>query len=111
MSIFLQWADQCKSYLVEAEWYHNDCKPSFHEYIENAWITIATPIILFHGYFALPDSANTDGSILFKEYSNIIRYTSNLTRLANDLGTYKVSLYNPFSWSETIQSFSIFNNH
>ena len=90
MFLNFQWADLCKAYLVEAEWYHNACKPSFNEYLENAWITIAAPIILLHGYFAIPDSTNTDDSTFFKEYSNVIRYTSNIMRLANDLGTYKV---------------------
>ena len=97
MCLNFQWASLCKTYLVEAEWYHKDCKPSFHEYLENAWISSSGPIILLNGYFALLDSTNTDDSILFREYSNVVHYTSNIMRLTNDLGTYKVSQYNPFN--------------
>ncbi|XP_028771243.1 terpene synthase 10-like [Neltuma alba] len=52
------WVDLCKSDLVEATWYHNDYKPSFLEYLENAWISSSGPVVLFHAYFLLPSSTN-----------------------------------------------------
>ncbi|URE19453.1 Myrcene synthase, chloroplastic [Musa troglodytarum] len=34
------WADVCKSYLVEAKWYHRGCTPKFGEYLNNAWTSV-----------------------------------------------------------------------
>ncbi|XP_028772656.1 terpene synthase 10 [Neltuma alba] len=90
------WADLCKSYIVEATWYHSGYKPSFHEYLENARNSIGAPVILFHAYFCLPDSTNEEDSIPLEEYSSVILCSSIILRLANDLGTAKVSSYNPF---------------
>ncbi|KAI9077048.1 hypothetical protein K1719_040976 [Acacia pycnantha] len=84
-----EWSDLCKSYLVEATWYHNDYKPSFDEYLENACISIGTPLVLCHAYFSLPNSPNKEDLIWKEEYSNVIRCSSTITRLVNDLGTSK----------------------
>ncbi|XP_061354026.1 terpene synthase 10-like [Gastrolobium bilobum] len=81
------WADICKSYLIEAKWYHSGYKPSFGEYIENGWISISAPVILVHAYFAIPHSFRNDDLVNLEEYSDIIRCI--IIRLANDLGTYK----------------------
>ncbi|XP_060675892.1 terpene synthase 10-like [Ziziphus jujuba] len=40
----------CKAYLQEAKWYYSGYKPSLNEYIENACISIATPLILVHAF-------------------------------------------------------------
>uniref|UniRef100_A0A2N9I4N0 Terpene synthase metal-binding domain-containing protein n=1 Tax=Fagus sylvatica TaxID=28930 RepID=A0A2N9I4N0_FAGSY len=40
------WADMCRSYLLEAKWYHSGYTPSLQEYIENACISIAGPNML-----------------------------------------------------------------
>ncbi|KAI5440767.1 hypothetical protein KIW84_010295 [Lathyrus oleraceus] len=45
------WTDQCKTYMIEARWYHSGYTPSLEEYLENAWISIGTSNILIHGYF------------------------------------------------------------
>jgi (-)-alpha-terpineol synthase len=46
-----QWADLCKSYLLEAKWYQSGYKPSLQEYIQNAWISISGSVVLGHAYF------------------------------------------------------------
>ncbi|KAE8689902.1 hypothetical protein F3Y22_tig00110931pilonHSYRG00264 [Hibiscus syriacus] len=38
-----EWADLCKAYLLEAKWFHSGYKPTFKEYIDNAWASIAAP--------------------------------------------------------------------
>ncbi|XP_061350600.1 terpene synthase 10-like [Gastrolobium bilobum] len=83
------WTDICKSYLIEAKWYHSGYKPSFGEYIENAWISISAPVILVHAYFAIPHSFKKEELVNLEEYSDIIRFSAMILRLANDLGTYK----------------------
>ncbi|KAK4276006.1 hypothetical protein QN277_019009 [Acacia crassicarpa] len=80
------WADLCKSYLVEAKWYRNGYKPSLHEYLENGWISIGAPVILVNAYVVLSNSSLID-SVSLDEYYDIIRSSSILLRLVNDLGT------------------------
>jgi (-)-alpha-terpineol synthase len=85
-----QWADLCKSYLLEAKWYHNGYTPSLQEYIQNAWISISGPVILGHAYFFVTNPVTKEALDCLKEYPNIIRWSSMILRLANDLGTFEV---------------------
>ncbi|KAF2284340.1 hypothetical protein GH714_020875 [Hevea brasiliensis] len=81
------WADICKSYLLEAKWYHSGYTPSLQEYIDNAWISISAPVILVHAYFLVKSPITNDALKCLEEYSNIIRCSSMILRLADDLGT------------------------
>ncbi|XP_041013560.1 myrcene synthase, chloroplastic-like [Juglans microcarpa x Juglans regia] len=81
------WVDLCKSYLLEARWYYNGYTPSFQEYIENAWISIGAPVILVHAYFSVTNSITEEALGCWEEYSNIVRWSSMILRLADDLGT------------------------
>ncbi|KEH38237.1 terpene synthase 10 isoform X2 [Medicago truncatula] len=83
------WADLCKSYLIEAKWYHSGYTPSLGEYLENAWISISAPAILTHAYFVIPHSFKIEDLVCLEENSDIIRLSAIILRLANDLGTYK----------------------
>ncbi|KAL2483467.1 Beta-myrcene/(E)-beta-ocimene synthase 2 [Forsythia ovata] len=49
------WADLCKAYLQEAKWYFNGYKPTMEEYMNNACISISTPVMLSHAFFAVTD--------------------------------------------------------
>ncbi|XP_042981933.1 myrcene synthase, chloroplastic-like [Carya illinoinensis] len=86
------WADLCKSYLLEAKWYYNKYTPSFQEYIENAWVSISAPAILVHVYFAITNPIKKEALDCLEEYSNIIRCSAMILRLADDLGTSKDEL-------------------
>ncbi|KAI5440775.1 hypothetical protein KIW84_010302 [Lathyrus oleraceus] len=83
------WQDICKTYLIEAKWYHSGYKPSLEEYIENAWISISAPVILIHAYFLIPHSIKQQDLVCLEQSPDIIRYSSLLLRLPNDLGTFK----------------------
>jgi (-)-alpha-terpineol synthase len=85
-----QWADLCRSYLLEAKWYHSGYTPSLEEYIENAWISISAPVILVHAYFLVINPITKEALDCLEEYPNIIRWSSIILRLADDLGTSKV---------------------
>ncbi|KAI5440831.1 Terpene synthase 10, variant 3, partial [Lathyrus oleraceus] len=85
------WTSLCKAYLIEAKWYHGGYTPSFEEYLENAWISISSHVILNHGYFFIPHSFKMEDLVCLEENSNIIRFSAMISRLANDLGTYKVT--------------------
>ncbi|XP_028789687.1 terpene synthase 10-like [Neltuma alba] len=51
------WADLCKSYLVEAKWYHSGYHPSMHEYLENAQISIGglSHVFMLISHFLVQD--------------------------------------------------------
>ncbi|XP_059435511.1 myrcene synthase, chloroplastic-like [Corylus avellana] len=86
------WADLCKSYLLEATWYHIRYTPSFQEYIQNAWISISGPVLLGHAYFFVTNPVTKEALDCLEEYPNIIRWSSMILRLADDLGTSKDEL-------------------
>ncbi|XP_027343010.1 terpene synthase 10-like [Abrus precatorius] len=83
------WTDLCKSYFIEAKWYHRRSTPSFQEYIENALVSISAPVVLVHAYFSIPHSFNKEHVVYLEEYSEIIRSSAVIARLANDLASYK----------------------
>ncbi|XP_050225767.1 terpene synthase 10-like [Mercurialis annua] len=81
------WADLCKCYLLEAKWYYNGYTPSLQEYIDNAWISIASPLISVHAFFLLKSPITDDALKYLNVYPDIIRCSSMILRLADDLGT------------------------
>ncbi|KAK9211496.1 hypothetical protein WN943_000873 [Citrus x changshan-huyou] len=80
------WANLCKTYLVEAKWYDNGYIPTLQEYMENAWISVAAPVILVHAYTSTANPITTEGFEFVKDYPNIICWSSIILRLADDLG-------------------------
>ncbi|XP_004488753.1 terpene synthase 10-like isoform X1 [Cicer arietinum] len=83
------WADLCKSYLIEAKWYHSKYTPTLGEYLENAWISISAPVILTHAYIAIPHSFKIEDLASLEEDSKIIYFSTMILRFANDIGSYK----------------------
>ncbi|KAL5568181.1 hypothetical protein UlMin_024756 [Ulmus minor] len=81
------WTDICKSYLLEAKWYYSGYKPSLEEYIENAWISISAPVILVHAFFSVTNPITKEALECLEKYPSIIRSSSIILRLADDLGT------------------------
>ncbi|KAE8077315.1 hypothetical protein FH972_015887 [Carpinus fangiana] len=86
------WADLCRSYLLEAKWYYNRYTPSFQEYIENAWVSISAPVVLVHAYFLVTNPVTKEALDCLEQYPDIIRWSSIILRLADDLGTSKDEL-------------------
>ncbi|XP_030935390.1 myrcene synthase, chloroplastic-like isoform X2 [Quercus lobata] len=81
------WADLCRTYLLEAKWYHNGYTPSLQEYIENAWISVAGPNLMVQAYFCVTNPLTSEALDCLEEYPNMIRWSSLILRLADDLGT------------------------
>ncbi|KAI7745575.1 LOW QUALITY PROTEIN: hypothetical protein M8C21_001848, partial [Ambrosia artemisiifolia] len=81
------WEGLCKAYLKEAQWYHSGYKPTLEEYLENAYMSISLPLMLTH--ISLLTSVTPTEEILhsMEKVENIIRYSSIILRLADDLGT------------------------
>ena len=91
----LKWKDLSKSYLMEAKWYHSKYTPTLEEYVENAWVSIAAPVVLVHAYSFVAHPTEKEALDFLENYSEIIRYSSTILRLANDLGTSSVKRFNP----------------
>ena len=83
----VQWADLCKSYLIESNWYHSGYKPTFEEYMNNAWISVAGPIMLVHSYIFVASQISKQELERLTKYEDTIRWSSTIMRLANDLLT------------------------
>ncbi|KAM3291293.1 (R)-linalool synthase TPS5, chloroplastic isoform X1 [Capsicum chacoense] len=81
------WTDLCKSYLQEARWYHIGYKPSMEEYMENARISVAVPMVLVHSLFLVNDPITQEAMESLSNYPDIIRQSATIFRLADDLGT------------------------
>ncbi|XP_060216026.1 (R)-linalool synthase TPS5, chloroplastic-like isoform X1 [Lycium barbarum] len=84
-SLTKSWADLCKSYLQEARWYHNGYKPSLEEYMDNAWISIAVPMVLVHALCLVTNPITKDTLESLSNYPEIIRFSATIFRFADDL--------------------------
>nr|GMC87958.1 (-)-alpha-terpineol synthase-like [Ipomoea batatas] len=82
-----QWANLCKSYLLELKWNLGRYTPSLNEYLDIAVITIAGPLLLIHAYFCITNPINIEDLQHLEQCPGIIRCSSMIVRLANDLGT------------------------
>ncbi|KAI3805218.1 hypothetical protein L1987_27395 [Smallanthus sonchifolius] len=81
------WADYIKTYMVEARWYHGGHKPTLQEYLDNAYVSIGGPVILMHVNCLTSFSSTEEMLRGMERAENIVRYSSLIFRLANDLGT------------------------
>ncbi|XP_022896311.1 (-)-alpha-terpineol synthase-like [Olea europaea var. sylvestris] len=81
------WKDLCKAYLQEARWYFNGYKPTMEEYMNTAWISISTHVILSHAFFAVTSPIEKEAVQYLLDYPNIIRWSATILRLSDDLAT------------------------
>nr|AAG31435.1 limonene synthase [Perilla frutescens var. hirtella] len=81
------WLDLAETYLVEAKWFYSGHKPNMEEYLNNAWISISGPVMLCHVFFRVTDSITRETVESLFKYHDLIRYSSTILRLADDLGT------------------------
>ncbi|KAL0925855.1 hypothetical protein M5K25_004226 [Dendrobium thyrsiflorum] len=85
------WLDLCKAYMVEARWYHTGYCPTFEEYLSNAWISVSTPLLSVIAH-CLSENLTNLSLESFDFYPTIVRQSSIIFRLYNDLGTSKGEL-------------------
>ncbi|KAI3840316.1 hypothetical protein MKW92_008792 [Papaver armeniacum] len=86
------WDDLCKAFLLEATWYYSGYIPTLEEYTKNAWISVGGPLLSIHAYCQLGDHENITKEALecmTNNQSDLIRWSSMICRLANDLATSK----------------------
>ncbi|KAK3003869.1 hypothetical protein RJ639_019209 [Escallonia herrerae] len=81
------WADLCRAYLLEETWYHKGYTPAFEEYIENASISVGAPLTLVHAYISFANPMTKEALDCLEKHSDIVRWSSMIVRLSNDLVT------------------------
>ncbi|KAK3010327.1 hypothetical protein RJ639_011735 [Escallonia herrerae] len=81
------WADLCKAYFKEAGWFHGGYKPTLDEYLDNAVVSIAAPLMLFCSYFLTTNNITEEALNYIDKLPSIMRCSCLLIRLTNDLGT------------------------
>ncbi|PWA38444.1 beta-myrcene synthase [Artemisia annua] len=84
------WGDLFKSFVVEANWYQSGHIPTLEEYLENGCISISGPVILMHVHFITSISSTEEIMQCMEISKDIIRYSSLIFRLTDDLGTSSV---------------------
>ena len=93
----LQWATLCRSHLAEAKWFYSGYVPTVGEYLENACVSVGGPAAMFHAYILLGCTLTKNSIDCFKNGSEIIYWSSLITRLSDDLGTSEVCLVQIFA--------------
>ncbi|KAG6514955.1 hypothetical protein ZIOFF_025331 [Zingiber officinale] len=82
-----EWRDQCKAFFEEAKWFHHGQTPKLNDYLENAWVSIGGPNILFNAYCVGKDLTG-ETLKFFPNYHEITRSSNILFRLYDDMGTF-----------------------
>ncbi|KAL0460951.1 UNVERIFIED_CONTAM: (+)-epi-alpha-bisabolol synthase [Sesamum latifolium] len=82
-----RWAELCKKYMVEAQWYYSGYKPSLKEFLGNGWVSVTGPLVLVHAYLSMTNPLKDKPLEDLQKHPEIIKWTSLVCRLADDLGT------------------------
>ncbi|KAG5020994.1 hypothetical protein AAZX31_06G282600 [Glycine max] len=86
------WSNMLKAFLEEAKWSRDKHVPKFDDYLNNAWVSVSGVVILTHAYFLLNHSITKEALQSLENYHALLRRSSTIFRLCNDLGTSKAEL-------------------
>ncbi|KAJ6791191.1 terpene synthase 10-like isoform X1 [Iris pallida] len=86
------WADLCNSFLLEAKWHHTKYMPTFTEYLNNGWISVSGPLILFHVEVLSRQEPKMESLDLLDSCRRLVKLSSTIFRLCNDLATSSAEL-------------------
>ncbi|KAJ0500361.1 putative (E)-beta-ocimene synthase [Helianthus annuus] len=82
------WGELTEAFFVEAKWNHINYKPTLEDYLDNAWRSVSGVVILTHGYFLMNQDAKKDVTkSSMGKFDNLIKWSSMIFRLYNDLAT------------------------
>ncbi|KAF5185466.1 Myrcene synthase protein [Thalictrum thalictroides] len=81
------WVDLCKAYFVEAKWFYEGYTPTLKEYLDNAVMSIAAPLMLENCYFLTTEKITKEALDCIESMPSLIYNSAMLLRLADDLGT------------------------
>ena len=86
----VQWCELCKAFLQEAKWSNNKIVPTFSKYLENASVSSSGMALLTASYFSVcqqQDISNQQALCSLTNFQGLVRSSSNIFRLCNDLAT------------------------
>lgn len=87
-----QWANLCRSHLIEARWFRSGYIPTVSEYLENSCISVGAYAAAIHAYI-LQGFTLTESSLhCLKNGSELLYWSSLIARLSDDLATWEVCL-------------------
>ncbi|KAK4859079.1 hypothetical protein QYF36_026502 [Acer negundo] len=81
------WVGLLRAYLVEAKWFHSGYKPTMEEYMTNALISIACPMLIVNAYLSAANPISEKELEYLESIPDILHCISRIARLQNDLGT------------------------
>nr|XP_043614357.1 (E)-beta-ocimene synthase, chloroplastic-like [Erigeron canadensis] len=81
------WGELLEAFLVEAKWAHDKYIPAVDEYLDNGWRSVSGVLLLTHGYFLINYDKQTDVVESLEKYHDLMKWSSVVFRLCNDLGT------------------------
>ncbi|XP_027172055.1 isoprene synthase, chloroplastic-like [Coffea eugenioides] len=81
------WADLCKAFLQEAQWFYKKATPNFDEYIENGWISVSGAVQLIHAYFLVTENISKEAIECLDYHHDFLHWPCIIFRLTNDLSS------------------------
>lgn len=81
------WLGLLNGYLTEARWYHTKHKPSLAEYMKNACMSIAGPLIATLAYLTTHKSITEEEMKYLETIPDVMHWTSYVFRISDDYGT------------------------
>ncbi|XP_054817475.1 (-)-germacrene D synthase-like isoform X2 [Prosopis cineraria] len=79
----------CEANLVESKWHHHGYIPTYEEYIENGIVTCGCPLLLTTCLLGLENSVNRDAFDWISQVPKMVRASSIIFRVVNDMGSHK----------------------
>ena len=77
-------------YMVEAKWLHGKYIPTIEEYMDVARVSIGVPMFTIFSSMAMGEMANKEVFDSLRQDPKIVRASSNIIRLMDDLALHKV---------------------
>ncbi|CAL5431449.1 unnamed protein product [Camellia sinensis] len=71
----------------EARWSYSGYMPTLEEYLDHAWTSSSIPTLLTHVYFLSTNAITNEELECIEKCDDIIKWSSMVARLADDLGT------------------------
>ncbi|XP_065877205.1 probable terpene synthase 13 [Euphorbia lathyris] len=89
VSLRKSWGNLCNAFLVEARWFFTSNLPRAEEYLENGIVSTGVHVVLVHLFFLVGEGINKENVELIEGNPGIMRTTSKILRLWDDLGSAK----------------------
>ncbi|XWS27914.1 hypothetical protein CRYUN_Cryun25bG0021100 [Craigia yunnanensis] len=80
---------QCQAYYVEAKWFHENHKPTLEEYMSNALVSCAYPMLSVSSFVGMEDTITEETFIWASNDPKILRASTIICRLMNDIVGHK----------------------